>query len=88
MPDGSWSAIQDTISPSQSVSVVISLQRCGPSPCLTSDDAILGDILFAGNFKPPFQNFTFTLPASDQPGDAVIHVAHFFLVGVSLYYKA
>jgi len=80
----------DSLGPAESVSVVIGLQNCGSTACPSVDgDDILGEILFAGpynpqrheNFKPPYQNFTFTLDANAQSGNAVIHVAHLFLSG-------
>jgi len=70
------------------VSVVIGLQRCGASPCPTDDnDGILGEVLFAGdykpvrheNFKPPYQNYTFTLDGA--AGFATLHVTQLFLIG-------
>ncbi|KAF8585056.1 hypothetical protein K439DRAFT_1616270 [Ramaria rubella] len=70
-----------------SVSVIIGQQNCGAHSCPTDDDdGILGEILYAGDFKPkrhenfvpPYQNFTFNATGA---GNAVIHVVQTFLDG-------
>ncbi|GJJ14726.1 hypothetical protein Clacol_008993 [Clathrus columnatus] len=83
-------ALPGTISPSQTVSIAIGLQHCGSKPCpVADDDEILGEILFAGDFKPKrgdptmpaYQNFTFNASDVTSSGHATIHIAQFFLLG-------
>ncbi|KIJ43914.1 hypothetical protein M422DRAFT_30728 [Sphaerobolus stellatus SS14] len=79
----------NSLGPIEPISVAIGLQRCGSSPCSNdSDDGILGQILFAGNFQPqrhevflpPYQNYTVTLNDT-QSGFGTLHVTGFFLIG-------
>lgn len=84
--------IQASLSPTESVSIVIGLQNCGSSPCPGNGDEIIGEILFAGDFKPQreeptmpaYQNFTFNASAIANPlsAHATLHLAHFLLLGV------
>ncbi|KAJ7769220.1 hypothetical protein DFH07DRAFT_769116 [Mycena maculata] len=83
----------DSLTGSTEVAVVIGFLSCVPFPdgCPPASD-ILGDILYDGSYdpqfhtnvtptKPPYQNFTVTIPASAEAGTAQISVAHFSLVG-------
>lgn len=53
----------------------------------------MGTILYHGGFKPvyhessapPYENFTIKIPSDIKKGDAQINIAHFSLVGVSIY---
>jgi len=74
------------------VSVVIALQDCTGLPCPSvSPQDDMGNVLFAGNYtpqeheqnKPPYQNFSITLPVGTHGGTNVLNVAHFMLVGAS-----
>lgn len=75
------------------IALILSLERCFTT-CSGSDDDVLGEILYHGdftpqrheNFKPPYQNFTFTLDdTNDTP--AVLHAVHLFLVGVCVAFQ-
>ncbi|KIM59202.1 hypothetical protein SCLCIDRAFT_1217994 [Scleroderma citrinum Foug A] len=69
------------------ISVAIGLQSC-ISGC-TSTSTYLGTILYAGSFKSQglgtgntlYENFTVTIPASMDSGQAILGVANFYLDG-------
>jgi len=77
----------------QHVSLIIALQACSAVPCsnLSATTDGLGTIMYSGNYtptphesyKPPYQNFTLTLPNSTEPGSSILSVAHLYLLGAS-----
>ncbi|KAG6809476.1 hypothetical protein H0H92_016083 [Tricholoma furcatifolium] len=84
----------DTISSSVEVAVVIGLQSCPTGPCYPVASSV-GTPLYNGPYnpqfqsgspgKPPHQNFTITIPADTPVGKAQLGIAHFMLLGASLY---
>ena len=83
-----------TLSSSQEVAVVIGFWACN-GPCNETDvSQIMGNVVYNGpyspqlvdpGFKPPYQNFTVTVPSHFVPGSEVsLNVAHFTLIGVRL----
>jgi hypothetical protein len=79
-------------SSAQEVAVIIGFKSCVPSPGLCSIDT-LGNILFNGLYRPTlhptgssgvYQDIDITIPSGVSAGQAVISVAHFSLIGVSL----
>ena len=81
--------IQNSLSGSEEVAVVIGLQSCPNCPCLLPAD-FMGAILYNGPFNPqyheqylpPYENFTVTVPSLTSTGTAQIGVAHVALIGV------
>ncbi|KAI5124834.1 hypothetical protein M0805_005464 [Coniferiporia weirii] len=71
----------------QQISVALGAQSVSSS----TSGSNLGDMLYAGNYtpvrhemnKPAYQNFTVTIP-STLSGNAVLNVAHFYLIGAGL----
>lgn len=60
---------------------------------------VLGNVLYTGTYapqlppppeyeKPPYQNFTVTVPANFATGQASLGVAHFSLIGVSRAFQS
>ncbi|KAJ7653161.1 hypothetical protein DFH06DRAFT_1204857 [Mycena polygramma] len=89
----------DTLSGSTEVAVVIGFWVCGESPasvCPPPSD-VLGSILYNGPYdpqfrnngtppnKPPYQNFTVTIPSTAQSGKAQLGVAHLSLIGAGQF---
>ncbi|KAJ6493999.1 hypothetical protein C8R47DRAFT_1118009 [Mycena vitilis] len=82
----------DTLTGSTEVAVIIGFFSCTStgSVCPGPSEA-LGTILYNGPYdpefqpgpKPPYQNFTVTIPPSAPKGKAQLGVAHFSLVGAS-----
>ncbi|EJF56664.1 hypothetical protein DICSQDRAFT_157805 [Dichomitus squalens LYAD-421 SS1] len=83
-----------TLSSSQEVAVVIGFWACN-GPCNETDvTQIMGNVVYSGpyspqlvdaGFKPPYQNFTVTVPSHFVPGREVsLNVAHFTLIGAGL----
>ncbi|KAJ7202018.1 hypothetical protein GGX14DRAFT_463557 [Mycena pura] len=85
----------DTLTGSTEIAIVIGFQSCTgfPAGCPPPAD-LMGTILFNGPYdpefhtdvtpsKPPYQNFTVTIPASAPKGPAQLNLAHFALVGAS-----
>ena len=82
-----------TLSSSQEVAIAIGFWPCN-GPCNQSDvnTEVLGDLAYSGPYdpqlreagwKPPYQNFTVTVPSHFVPGSEVsLNVAHFSLIGV------
>ena len=87
--------MQNSLSPSTEVAVVIGFSSCASTPCRSAED-ILGTILYNGPFKPvyhetnlpPYENFTVTLPSSAAKGKGQINVAHASLIGVGFSWLA
>ena len=91
--------LQDSLTNSQDVSVAIGLLSCaGRAPSGTCDGIDpteeLGTVLFAGPYTPHLinsgsttlvQNYTVTIPNDFPSGPALLSVAHFVLVGVSVH---
>jgi hypothetical protein len=69
---------------------VIGLWHCPYPNC--NEDNYLGDILYQGPYSPLprrggfFQNFTLIVPAGEIKGEASLHVAQFYTVGVSVHF--
>ena len=84
------SFLKDTLTGSEEVAVVIGLQSCPGTPCISPTD-LMGQILYNGPFNPqyhetynpPYENFTVQVPSNIASGTALIGVAHVTLVGVS-----
>ncbi|KAJ7202017.1 hypothetical protein GGX14DRAFT_463554 [Mycena pura] len=89
----------NTLTGSTEVAVVIGFQVCGDSPasCPSPDD-VMGTILYNGpynptfhtdtapGFKPPYENFTVTVPAFAPEGRrAQLNLAHVTLVGAGQF---
>ncbi|KAJ7449190.1 hypothetical protein FB451DRAFT_1053488 [Mycena latifolia] len=83
----------DTLTGSTEVAVVIGFFSCVPFPqgCPPPSE-IIGNVLYNGPYdpefhtnvtpsKPPYQNFTVTIPASARTGPAQLSVTHLSLVG-------
>ncbi|KAI0632497.1 hypothetical protein C8Q77DRAFT_1218845 [Trametes polyzona] len=88
----------DTLTGSQEVSVAIGLLPCaGRAPPGTCDGIDtteqIGIALYAGSYTPQlrpggsdlFENFTVSVPSDFPSGPAALSVAHFSLVGVSVF---
>ncbi|KAJ7143726.1 hypothetical protein C8R44DRAFT_758751 [Mycena epipterygia] len=87
----------DTLTGSTEVAIVIGFLSCvgfSDEVCPPASEFI-GSILYNGPydpefhnnvtpFKPPYQNFTVTIPPAARAGPAQLSVTHFSLVGVSL----
>lgn len=90
---------QDTLTGSTEVALVIALLSCASNPCPGPSEE-LGTVLYDGPFDPqfttepgtsslpPHENFTLTIPSTFTKGQAQLGVAHFFLLGVSLFMNA
>ena len=92
----SSSTIQNSLSGSVEVALVIGLNSCFNTTCpspTSESDVIFGNILYNGplnatyqtnppDHKPPHQNFTLTVPANVGAGTAVLTVYHVSLIGV------
>lgn len=89
---------QNTLTGSTEVAVVIGFLSCvGFSTGICPPPSeIIGSILYNGPYdpqfhtnvtptKPPYQNFTVTIPKTAEAGPAQLSVTHFSLVGVSTY---
>jgi hypothetical protein len=82
--------LQDSLTGSEEVAVVIGIQSCPGAPCIAPAD-YMGQILYNGPFNPqfheaynpPYENFTVQIPSSIASGTALLGVAHVTLVGVS-----
>jgi hypothetical protein len=82
--------LKDTLTGSEEVAVVIGLQSCPETPCISPAD-LMGQILYNGPFNPqyhetynpPYENFTVQVPSNIASGTALIGVAHVTLIGVS-----
>ncbi|KAG2063956.1 hypothetical protein BDR04DRAFT_1122908 [Suillus decipiens] len=82
----------DTLSGSEEVAIVIGIQSCPGTPCISPAD-YMGQILYNGPFNPqfhepynpPYENFTVQIPSSIANGTALLGVAHVALVGAGLY---
>ncbi|KAG2135182.1 uncharacterized protein EDB93DRAFT_1171184 [Suillus bovinus] len=82
----------DSLTGSEEVAVVIGIQSCPGSPCISPAD-YMGQILYNGPFDPqfhetylpPYDNFTVQIPSSIANGTALLGVAHVTLVGAGLY---
>ncbi|KAH9945901.1 uncharacterized protein BXZ73DRAFT_95418 [Epithele typhae] len=80
----------NSLSPSMDISVAIGMESCNAAGCeAVSQAQMLGNVLFAGGFDPVlkpgtgdlFQNFTVQVPATMPSGQAMLTVAHFYLLG-------
>ncbi|KAF8170932.1 hypothetical protein BJ912DRAFT_996409 [Pholiota molesta] len=84
----------DTLTPSTDVALVLAIISCRNTTCLPPDD-VLGSILYNGPYnpqfsstartKPPHQNFTVTIPAAIENGNAQLAAFHVSLVGAGPY---
>ncbi|KAG1759275.1 hypothetical protein EDD22DRAFT_906736 [Suillus occidentalis] len=82
--------LQNSLTGSEEVAVVIGIQSCPGTPCIAPAD-YMGQILYNGPFSPqyhetynpPYENFTVQIPSSIASGTALLGVAHVTLVGVS-----
>ena len=84
---------QMTLSSSQEVAIAIGFWPCN-GPCNRTDvTEVMGSLVYSGpynpqlnttaNWRPPYQNFTVTVPEHFTPGSEVsLNVAHFSLIGV------
>ncbi|KAM5538616.1 hypothetical protein V8D89_007645 [Ganoderma adspersum] len=84
-----------TLSSSQEVAIAIGFWPCN-GPCNRTDvTEVMGSLVYSGpynpqlnttaNWRPPYQNFTVTVPAHFTPGSEVsLNVAHFSLIGAGL----
>ncbi|KAF7977297.1 hypothetical protein HWV62_642 [Athelia sp. TMB] len=76
----------DTLSPSIEVAVVIGMIGCTASFCPAPSDQ-LGHILYNGLYRPKLvgatleESFSVTVPSTIAPGQAVLSVSHFNLIG-------
>lgn len=81
-----------TLSSSQEVAIAIGFWPCN-GPCNRTDvTEVMGNLVYSGAYnpqltsagwKPPYQNFTVTVPSQFVPGSEVsLNVAHFSLIGV------
>ncbi|KAF8218118.1 hypothetical protein K438DRAFT_1952957 [Mycena galopus ATCC 62051] len=86
----------DTLTGSTEVAVIIGFESCVELNFCPPPSSLMGTILYNGPFdpefhtdvtpgKPPYQNFTVTIPSSAPAGAAQLNLAHFSLVGASLY---
>ncbi|KAF5317566.1 hypothetical protein D9619_013213 [Psilocybe cf. subviscida] len=81
----------NSLSGSTEVAIVIALNSCHNTTCVSPPDAILGNILYNGPYKPqfhsdavgkpPHQNFTVTVPSTIEKGNAQLVVYHVALIG-------
>jgi len=82
--------LQNSLTGSEEVAVVIGLQSCPGTPCIAPAD-FMGQILYNGPFNPqyhetynpPYENFTIQIPSNIATGTALLGVAHVTLIGVS-----
>lgn len=84
---------QNSLTGSQEVAVVIAMNSCTSTSCLSPDE-VMGHVLYNGPYdpqyqtgeeeKPPHQNFTVTVPSSMTSGPVILSVTHLTLVGVSV----
>lgn len=93
--------LQNSLTGSDDVAIVIAMRSCATLPtgsCADFDvSQALGIILYQGpytpayqnvsgqGYKPPYQNFTVTVPSSLEAGEAVLSVTHLVLTGVSIW---
>ncbi|CDO70838.1 hypothetical protein BN946_scf184801.g31 [Trametes cinnabarina] len=82
-----------TLSSSQEVAIVIGFWSCNGHPCADMDvTEVMGQVVYSGPYnpklqqgqeaeKPPYQNFTVTVPIQLPDGEASLNVAHFSLIG-------
>ncbi|CAI7609784.1 unnamed protein product [Penicillium palitans] len=78
----------NSLTGSAEIVVVIGISFCVSTVCRSADEA-MGTILYRGDFdpqyyeanRPPYQNFTVTVPNSIATGNAQINIAHVALVG-------
>lgn len=89
--------MQDTLTASTEVAIVIGFLSCVGlnTPTCPPPSATIGNVLYNGPYdpefhnngslpnKPPYQNFTVTIPASAPAGPAQLSLTHLSLVGVS-----
>ncbi|OSD07596.1 hypothetical protein PYCCODRAFT_1463824 [Trametes coccinea BRFM310] len=85
-----------TLSSSQEVAIVIGFWNCNGHPCSDMDvTEVMGNVVYSGPYnpklqegqeaeKPPYQNFTVTVPSTFEDGQASLNVAHFSLIGAGL----
>ncbi|KAJ5168937.1 uncharacterized protein N7482_004531 [Penicillium canariense] len=78
----------NSLTGSTEMAVAIGISSCASQACNPADE-VMGSILYNGPFKPvyhetsrpPYQNFTVSLPSGFAPGNAQINVAHATLIG-------
>ncbi|KAF7304334.1 hypothetical protein HMN09_00835200 [Mycena chlorophos] len=86
----------NTLTPSTEIAIVIGLSSCASSTGCPAPEDSMGTALYNGPFDPqyqddgaspnyPHQNFTVTIPANTEKGQAQLNVAHFALVGAVQY---
>ncbi|KAK7056836.1 hypothetical protein VNI00_002553 [Paramarasmius palmivorus] len=83
-------AFPNSLTGVQHVSVVVSMLDCA-AQCAENAADTLGKPLFTGDYtpeyhegsKPPYQNFTVTLPETSTVNNGMLTVAHFMLLGAS-----
>ncbi|ESK87151.1 hypothetical protein Moror_11844 [Moniliophthora roreri MCA 2997] len=83
-------AFPNSLTGVEHVSVVVSMLECA-AECPQNAADSLGKPLFAGNYtpeyhegsKPPYQNFTVTVPEGSTADNGMLTVAHFMLLGAS-----
>jgi len=86
------SSLQDSLTGSTEIALVIGLASCHNAPCLPPDEMGLGAVLYSGPYtpqiddprKPPRQNFTVVVPDFIAKGPAQLSVFHIALVGVRI----
>ena len=81
-----------TLSSSQEVAIAIGFWPCNGACNETDVTQVLGSLAYSGPYnpqltgeawKPPYENFTVTVPSHFVPGSEVsLNVAHFSLIGV------
>ncbi|KAI1829402.1 hypothetical protein DTO027I6_9617 [Penicillium roqueforti] len=78
----------NSLTGSTEIAVVIGISSCVSTACRPAGE-VMGTILYRGDFdpqyyeasKPPYQNFTITVPNLIPAGNAQINIAHAALVG-------
>ncbi|KAF8810214.1 hypothetical protein BYT27DRAFT_7135037 [Phlegmacium glaucopus] len=84
----------DSLTGSTEVVLLIAIESCGSEPC-PAPGSVLGSILYNGPYdpqfqnsgppnKPPYQNFTVTIPPALALAPAQLSVFHVALVGLGL----
>ncbi|KAF9524267.1 hypothetical protein CPB83DRAFT_861506 [Crepidotus variabilis] len=81
----------NTLTGSNEIAIVIGLSTCATNACPPASDSMGSFILYNGTYlpeyhetdKPPYQNFTVSLPTAAAEGPAMLKVWHVSLVGAS-----
>jgi hypothetical protein len=87
--------LQNSLTGSKEVGLVIGMQSCSGGVCnkMPATDYLGALLVNTGSYnpqyheyyKPPYENYTITVPTYLEKGPARISVTHYALVGVSLH---